>query len=180
MRRLFLLFFAGILFGLIAGCTTMNLSSQPPLETVPQVDLPRFMGDWYVHGYTPILVDKDAHNATETYALNSDGTISTTYRFRQGGFDGEEKVYTPKGFVHNTLTNAEWRMQFLWPFKAAYLIIYLDANYESTIIGVPNRNHAWIMSRSPQMDDATYADHLIFLKERGYDTTKIQRVPHQW
>ena len=178
MKRVTLYFLFGTLLGIFAGCTTMSTRSMAPLETVPFVDLPRFMGDWYVHGYTPILVDGDAYNSLEQYAMNADGTIAVTYSFNDGGFDGERKTYTPKGFIRNTETNAEWGMQFIWPFKATYLVIYLDDTYQTTIIGVPNRRYAWIMSRTPQMDDPTYASLLIFLQERGYDTTEIQRVQH--
>jgi len=64
-------------------------------------------------------------------------------------------AFTPKGWVYNHDTNAEWRMQFGVPFKAAYLIVYLDENYQKTIIGVPNRNNIWIMSRDPQMSVAS-------------------------
>jgi lipocalin len=41
--------------------------------------------------------------------------------------------------VHEHETNAEWRMQFVWPpFEAAYLIVYPDHEYKKTIIGVPD------------------------------------------
>ena len=109
-----------------------------------KVDLQRFMGDWYVIGFIPITLpffsEEGAHNGVETYRLTDDGVIETTYTFRDGGFDGPEKRFTPRGWVHDHDTNAEWRMQFLWPFKAAYLIVYVDQDYQKTIVGVPDRN----------------------------------------
>ena len=54
--------------------------------------------------------------------------------------EGKKKVYNPTGFVYNTKTNAEWRMQFVWPFKSAFLIIELDEEYTYTVIGIPSKN----------------------------------------
>ena len=68
-------------------------------------------------------------------------------------------------------------MQFLWPFKAAYLIVYLDQDYQKTIIGVPDRNNLWIMSRDPQMSEAEYQRMLSYAASLGYDVAKVKRVP---
>jgi apolipoprotein D and lipocalin family protein len=87
---------------------------------------------------------------------------------------------TPKGWVHNHETNAEWRMQFLWPFKAAYLIVYLDDDYQRTIIGVPDRSYVWIMSRDPELNDAEYQGLLGEVTRLGYDSAKVQRIPQRW
>ena len=157
----------------------------PQLEAMDRkVDLERFMGDWYVIGFIPIELpffsEEGAHNGVESYRLTEDGVIETTYTFRDGGFDGPEKRFTPKGWVHDDETNAEWRMQFLWPFKAAYLIVYLDEEYQKTIIGVPDRDNVWIMSRDPQMSEAEYQWMLSYAANLGYDVEQVKRVPQKW
>ena len=167
---------------ILHGCASPNV---PPLEAMDRkVDLERFMGDWYVIGFIPVTLpfvsEEDAHNAVESYRLTEDGVIETTYTFRKGAFDGPTKHMTPKGWVHNEETNAEWRMQFLWPFKAAYLIVYLDEDYQRTIIGVPDRKYAWIMSRDPELSDADYRALLGHVARLGYETEKVQRVPQRW
>ena len=106
-----------------AGCA----ARRPPIVTVPHVDLPRFMGDWYVIANIPTFVEKDAYNAVESYRLDADGTVATTFTFRQGGFDGKLKRYRPRGFVLDERSNAVWGMQFVWPFKGDFRIVYLDA-----------------------------------------------------
>lgn len=159
------------------GCGT----SRPPLPTPGKVDLPRFMGGWYVVGYTPILVDKGAHNAVEHYARDPDnGRILTTYQFRKGSFDGPLKTYTPTGFVENHETGAEWKMQFIWPFKADYVILYLSEDYQRTIIAHPNRKYAWIMQRTPEVNEDVYAQMLSILEKEGFNPEVILRVPHDW
>ena len=167
---------------LLEACATHRVR---PLEAMDRtVDLERFMGDWYVIGFIPIAFpffsEEGAHNGVESYRLTDEGVIETTYTFRDGGFDGPEKRFTPKGWVYDHDTNAEWRMQFVWPFKAAYLIVYLDEDYQKTIIGVPDRNNIWIMSRNPQMSVAEYQRMLSYAASVGYDVAKVKRVPQRW
>jgi apolipoprotein D and lipocalin family protein len=152
----------------------------PEMETVDYVDIERFMGDWYVIANIPTFLEKEAYNAVETYALNDDGSIATTFTFRKGGFDGEEKEFNPKGFISDTRTNATWGMRFVWPIKADYRIIYVDDDYSKTVIARQKRDFIWIMARSPQIPDAEYQELVELAESVGYDVSKIQRVPQQW
>ena len=117
-----------------------------PVQTVESVDLQRFMGDWYVIASIPTFIETDAFNAVESYKLSEDGSIATTFRFNKGGFDDPEKIYKPRGFIEDRPSNAVWGMQFIWPFKAEYRIIYLSDDYAQTIIGRMKRDYAWIMA----------------------------------
>lgn len=161
---------------LLGGCA----SNESPLPTPEHVDLERFMGRWYVHGYTPILVDKEAHNAIEHYRLDDNEKIQTTYQFRDGGFGGELKTYTPVGWVHDESSNAEWRMQFLWPFRAEYIILHVDEDYRETIIAHPSRKYAWIMCRQPEVSESDYDRLMTKLEVVGYDLEVVQRLPQNW
>ena len=60
---------------LVPGCG----ASLPPLKTVDRVDIPRFMGDWYVIANIPTWIEEGAHNAVESYRLDTDGTIAVSY-----------------------------------------------------------------------------------------------------
>ena len=167
---------AVVLAGLLLGAC----QAQPRLATVPSVDLPRFMGDWYVIAAIPIFLEKGSYNGVESYRLNPDGTIATTYTFRDGGFDGPEKRYQPKGYVVDKNTNAEWRMQFLWPFRSEYLITYLAPDYSATIISRSARDNAWIMARTPSLPGAEVERLTGILKDQGYDVSRLRLVPQRW
>jgi apolipoprotein D and lipocalin family protein len=159
----------------LAGCGV-----SPQKVTVPvveKVDLPRFMGPWYVIGVIPTFIEKDVYNAIESYELAPDGTIKTTFTLNKGGFDGERKVYTPRGFVVPGTNNAIWGMQFIWPIKAEFVISYLDADYTETIIARSARDYVWIMARTPTIDDARYAALVKRVADMGYDTSKLVKVP---
>jgi len=151
-----------------------------PVPLVPAVDLPRYMGDWYVIGVIPTFVEKGAHNAIESYALNSDGTIATTFRRRQDAFTGPLKVNKPTGFVREGSNNALWGMQFIWPFKGEFRIAHLEPDYSVTIIGRSKLDYVWLMARQPVMDDAAYEKYKALIASWGYDVTKLERVPQQW
>lgn len=160
---------------LISAC-----SSHEPLKTVDYVDLERFMGDWYVIANIPTAIEEEAFNAVETYELESDGSIATTFTFRKGGFDGKEKRYNPRGFVRDEKTNAEWGMQFIWPIKADYRIIYLDESYELTVIGRNKRDYVWVMARHWEISPDKYESMEALVKRAGYDTSELRKVPQKW
>ena len=169
-----------VLVWLGIGTMLAACSMQPSLPTVAKVDLPRFMGPWYVIATIPTFLEKDAWNAVETYELAKDGTIATTFTFRAGGFDGPLKTYHPRGFVRDTATNATWGMQFLWPFKAEFLITHLDERYTQTVIGRSARDHVWIMARTPTMPEADYEALVAALLRQGYPVEQLRRVPQRW
>lgn len=166
----------------LTTCTALMLSgcqATQPMRTVEYVDLERFMGDWYVIAHIPARAERNAYNALESYRLTDDGSIATTYSFNEGGFDGPEKVMTPRGFVRDTNSNAEWGMQFVWPISAEYLVIYLDQDYSTTIIGRSKRDYVWIMARQPVISDARYRELVQFVYDKGYDTSKLRKVPQE-
>jgi len=160
---------------MLAAC-----SSTPAIPVAERVDLDRFMGDWYVIANIPTFAEKGAHNAVESYRLDPDGTIATTFTFREDAFDGPEKVMRPRGFVRDRQSNAVWGMQFVWPIKAEYLIAHVDADYTETIIARSRRDYVWIMARTPQIADADFARLQQMVADLGYDTAKLERVPQRW
>jgi len=137
------------------------------------------MGDWYVIANIPTAIEKEAYNAIETYRLDSDGTVATTFSFRKGGFDGPGKTYHPRGFVQDE-TNAVWGMQFIWPIKADYRIIYLDDDYSITVIGRNKRDYIWLMAREPNIPENRVREILDYAESVGYDLSQVRMVPQRW
>lgn len=158
---------------LASGC------AEQPIPTVTHVDLDRFMGRWYVQASIPTFLERGAHNAVETYRRDTDGTIDTAFAFRRDSFDGELVEYRPRGFV-SAASPAVWGMQFVWPIKAEYRIVYLDPDYSQTVIGRTKRDYVWLMGRTPDLSQADYERFLALIRDLGYDATKVVRVPHRW
>ena len=170
-------FFLSAIVTLLSACTS---NPSPPLQTEPYVDLDRFMGDWYVIASIPTSIEKSAYNAVESYRLDEDGTVATTFTFRAGSFDGKQKTYRPRGFVKDKQSNAVWGMRFVWPIKADYRIVHVDADYTETVIGRVKRDYVWIMARQSSISDQRYADLVEIVARQGYDTARIRKVPQRW
>jgi apolipoprotein D and lipocalin family protein len=167
------------LLAVVSFCLLSGCQSQKALETVDYVDLQRFMGDWYVIANIPTFLEKNAYNPIESYALDADGSIATTFSFNADSLEGEKKVYYPRGFVKNTDTNAEWGMQFLWPIKADYRIVYLDSNYQYTVIGRNKRDYVWIMARNPTISAKMLSELTQFVASIGYDIDQLELASHK-
>jgi apolipoprotein D and lipocalin family protein len=165
---------------LLAGLAGCAGPGQKPISVVEHVNLERFMGDWYVVGNIPTFLERDAHNAVESYRLEGEGRVATTFTFRRGGFDGPRKSYRATGFVLDPGSNAVWGMQFLWPIRADYRIIHLDEGYRLTVIGRQKRDYAWVMSRTPEIAESDWQRMVGLLRAEGYDTDSLRRVPQRW
>jgi apolipoprotein D and lipocalin family protein len=162
---------------LLAACATSPSAGRSPVALAPKVDLPRFMGDWYVIANIPTFLEKGAHNAKDSYRLDADGTIPTTFSFNADAPDGPRKSYGSRGFVMAGGANAVWGQQYVWPIKADYRISYISPDYTQTVITRDKRDYVWIMARTPTIPEADLARLTAFVGSQGYDVDKLQRVP---
>ncbi|KRA52199.1 hypothetical protein ASD77_10930 [Pseudoxanthomonas sp. Root65] len=175
MRTLPLLALA-LVIATTAACRSGNV--KPSIPTAAPVDVDRFMGDWYVIAHIPSFPEREAYKAVESYARLPDGRIQTTFRFRKGALDGPEKTMHPVGTVKPDGGGAVWDMQFVWPIQAEYVIAWIDADYQQTIVGRSKRDYVWLMARTPQIPEADYQARVRQIQALGYDVSKIRRVPH--
>lgn len=169
---------AGVLalLATLTGCSVTPVK-QAPLATVPRVDLPRFMGPWYVIGTIPWFVERNNVGTMDIYKARPDGKIDITYVFHRKELSAPREEMHAVGTVADTKSNAVWGVQFVWPFKAPYLVIDLAPDYSTTVIGHPSRDLIWIMARQPRIPEETYRALLSKVAAQGYDTNRIVRVP---
>jgi apolipoprotein D and lipocalin family protein len=156
-----------------------QMRAYPPLVRAQSVEIPRFMGDWYVIGCIPSIIERHAYNAVESYHLDPAGRVLTVFTFNEGSFDGPLRRYTPIGFVTPGSHGTIWGMRFIWPIKADYRVMYVAPDYRETVIGREKRDYAWIMARSPAILDADYQRLRTLLSTQGYDITQLRKVPQQ-
>lgn len=153
-----------------------------PSQSFPRahdVNIDRYMGPWYVVAHVPPSVTSNAYNSIERYSHGTDDRINVEFTYREGGFDGEKKEKEPTGFVIPDTGNAVWGMQFFWPLKMQFVITYVSPDYQTTIVAREKRDVAWIMARTPHIDDATYRALVKRVGALGYDTNELRRVPQQ-
>ena len=158
---------------LLSACA----STPPSIPPVASVDMPRFMGDWYVIAQIPTYLERKAFDSVESYRIDDEGKIRTTFRYRNGSADAPMKTMEPVGRVVPGTNNAVWEMQFVWPIQAEYVIVDLAPDYSRTIVGRSKRDYVWLMSRQPSLPAPELAAAIQKIRELGYDTTKLRMVP---
>ncbi|MBA4395155.1 MAG: hypothetical protein C0407_16520 [Desulfobacca sp.] len=162
---------------LVLICSISSWAKVKPLQTVPKVDLNRYLGTWYEIATIPQRFQKGCTGATAAYRLRPDGKIDVLNQCYKDSLNGKYKSVHGKAWVTDTLTNAKLKVQFFWPFSGAYWIIELDSNYQYAVVGHPNRNYLWILCRAPKMDQGLYDGLLARIRDvHGYDISKIKRT----
>lgn len=149
-----------------------------PLETVPYVDLNRYIGVWYEIARYPNSFQEDCVGSRATYSLRNDGKISVLNECYDRSFDGRFRSVKGTAWITDK-TNAKLKVSFFWPFSGDYWIIDLGSNYEYAVIGHPERTYLWILSRTKAMEEKVYEEILSRLKEKQYETAKLIMTPQK-
>lgn len=159
-----------------ARAATPGPSKEAPLLTVPQVDLNRYVGDWYEIARTPNRYESHCGGAVKVhYELLPDGRMGVKNACKQR--DGKTDTAHGRANIADPVSKSKLRVTFFWPFFGDYWIIDLDKDYRYAVVGEPERKYLWIISRSAQIDPKLYEAILKRIAEHGYDTSKITRTP---
>ncbi len=160
---------------IMGGCAC-STSGKYADQTVPSVDLKRYMGRWYAVASLPAWFQEDCFCVMAEYTLEKDH-VKVVNSCRKGAPDGAMKVSTAKAYVVPGTGNAQLKVQFFWPFKGDYWIIALDDEYQWAVVGHPCRNYLWIMSRTPTMDQKIYDMLVETAESKGYPVAELLRIP---
>jgi len=159
---------AGAFALVLVGC-----ASRPPLATVPQVNLKQYAGKWYEVARYPNWFQRNCNQATATYTPQDDGTITVFNTCIAPS--GKEKTISGVATVVPGSGNAKLKVKFFGPLAGDYWIIGLDPEYKWAVVGHPSRRYLWILSRSPQLPEATYEHILQLIRSKGYDPARLIR-----
>jgi apolipoprotein D and lipocalin family protein len=151
--------------------------ASPNLTTVPHLDLPRYMGRWYVIAHVPNYLEKDKVGTSDNYTLLPDGTLRDVFVFRRNSLAAPEKQWSGPGWVTDRATNASWKVRLFWPFKAGYHVLELDPRYQGAVASTDSGKLFWILARTPALDEATQAEIHSRLARRGLDPSRLEAVP---
>lgn len=146
----------------------------PPLQTVQQVDLKRYLGQWYEIARYPNRFQKGCLESSAVYSLRDDGDIEVLNRCRDSE-TGKQRQSKGHAWVVDSASNAKLKVSFFWPFRGDYWIIELGKEYEYAVVGTPNRKYFWILSRTRSMEGTLYDAILQRAKEQGFDPALVVR-----
>ena len=166
---------------LIVGVATTPVQAEPaPLQTVPSVDVPRYMGTWHEIAKYPNWFQKKCASSTQaTYTLQADGRVQVLNRCKTDKGEWSEALGAARQVGGPTSPRLQVRfapewLSFIPLVWGDYWIIELDPDYQWVVVSEPQREYLWILARTPQMPAATYQDLLGQLQGRGFDLKRIE------
>jgi apolipoprotein D and lipocalin family protein len=178
---------------LTATASAVTAAPLPALQAVPSIDLNRYQGQWYQIAYYPNTFQKQCvANTTATYKPLANGQIEVINQCKtaDGSISkavGAARVKPPKFLgvpvAKGTVTSklevrfAPSYLSWINAVWAPYWVIQLADDYRYAVIGEPNREFLWILSRTPTLDPQDRAIISGLLQQQGYDPTKLQEEP---
>lgn len=162
---------------LLAGCAGAPKETAVPDAPLADVDLPRFMGRWWVIANIPYFAERGKLASSDNYSLREDGGIDVVYAYRKSFDETEERTLNASARPLPGTGNAHWKQRFFWVFTVDVQILEVDRDYRWALIGNPKRSLAWVFAREPLMADADYARIVERLRRFGYEPADLRRVP---
>ena len=162
-----------LILTLLTSCSTIKI----PLETVPNVELDKYAGLWYEIAHLPFSFQKNCQCSTAEYTL----TEKKYVRVVNSCFNTKKNKWIDakgKAFVVPNSNNSKLKVQFFWPFQGDYQIIKLGSNYEYAVVGSPNRETMWILSRDPDMKESLYQDLVSKMKMKKFPVEELIKTTH--
>jgi len=168
------------LLPLFIACILLWQACRPrkALTVVESVDLNRYQGRWYEIASFPLRFSKNCTCTFAEYTADADGFVRVYNQCNNSKTGGVDSI-RGKAFPVKDSRNAILKVQFFWPFRGDYYIIDLDADYTRAMVGSPDRNTLWILSRTPTMPDAVFQACLEKAGSLGFDTKKLRITPQQ-
>jgi len=169
------------LVAIIAGCATSNTS----LPTQAGVDLNKYAGTWYEQARLPNRFQKDcAGDVRADYKLKVDNTISVTNQCRAK--DGGTKVAEGEGRLSKAadpLDPAKLEVRFAPRWTSwlpmvwgNYWIIKIEGDYQYSLVGTPDREYLWVLSRDRHADGAVVDELLDYAGTLGFPLAEIKKA----
>ena len=182
MKMRFKSAFAAIALSIISLSTTTQAETAAP-QAVDRVDIQKYVGKWYEIAHLPMYFQRKCiANINAEYSVNEDQTVNVlnSCRTANGEMISSEGVAYPQNRGNSKLKVSFLPKGLRWiPFtKGHYWVLRVDPEYKVALVGGPSNKYLWILSRQPQLDEATYESYLETAKHYGYDVTKLIKLPH--
>ena len=163
----------------VAGAVTLMLMisaqgpSEAPVQTVPAVDLTRYVGDWFEVARFPNRFQRQcAGEVTANYTRRADGRITVVNRCRTG--DGTRTEAQGIARVVEPRTSAKLKVRFapavlsFLPFVwGDYWILGIADDYSWAVVGSPERKYLWILARTPTLGAEPFSSAVAAARANG-------------
>ena len=167
----------------IKPSSIIHKSASTP-TTVDSVDLEQYAGTWYEIGRLPMYFQRNcASDVTATYTGKTDGSDITVLN-KCSGENGT--AITAEGLAKPAdNTGSKLKVSFLPSWirwlpvgRADYWVLARDADYKTVLVGTPDKKYLWLLARSPNITQQTYAKYLEIAQQQGYDLKEFKLTTH--
>ncbi|WP_416365172.1 lipocalin family protein [Pseudoalteromonas sp. PPB1] len=153
----------------LSSCLGMPQGVQP----VGNFELNRYLGKWYEIARLDHSFERGLTRVTAQYSMREDGGVKVINR----GFNAAENQWREaegKAFFVNQDDEAYLKVSFFGPFYGAYVVFELDHdNYQYAFVSGPDTEYLWLLSRTPQVDQAIIDKFVSMAADRGFDTDAL-------
>lgn len=163
--------FVFIVLFLVSSCKSQ--SSMIDKTVVKDLDIERYLGDWYEIARYDHSFERGLVGVTATYSFRDDGKIKVVNAGYKETLNGKRSEATGKAKIPDLAVPSKLKVSFFWFFYGDYFVLELDENYQWAVIGSSSDKYLWILSRTPQIDENRYNELLAGLTQRGYDVSKL-------
>ncbi|MGE3787483.1 MAG: lipocalin family protein [Nitrospirales bacterium] len=173
----------GLALLLLAGaCATIDPAKEIP--TARSVDLVRYMGTWHEVARLPMWAQRDCVQSTAEYRQidTTRVAVRNACRTLEGesiSIEGVATVVDPINHAKLNVVFDQWAAKLVALLTSSeqgnYWILQIDPDYQLAIVGTPDRDYLWILSRAPTLDDTAYQEAVAFCRSLGFQTEHLIR-----
>ena len=136
-------------------------------------DLERYLGTWYEIARLDHRFERGLSEVSADYSLRADGGVKVVNR----GFDadsGDWKESVGRAYLLEAPDTGRLKVSFFGPFYGAYNIIALDRqDYQFAMVAGPDTSYLWILSRTPQLPQATVEQLVEQAQQLGFPVEEL-------
>ncbi|BCS31342.1 membrane protein [Luteitalea sp. TBR-22] len=181
-RRLGILLACGAVAALAVTARTVRVAAQVrPVSPVENFDIDKYMGRWFELARYPNRFQKRCTgDVVVYYARRADGRVDVknTCATAKGPIEakGVARRADPKGPA--SVLEVRFAPAFLsfLPVWGDYWVLDLAPDYSTAVVGSPDRDYLWVLSRTPDVDQPTYARLVEAVRDQGFDPARLVRT----
>jgi apolipoprotein D and lipocalin family protein len=137
------------------------------------LDLKRYGGVWFEQRRFNSWFESDLDYVTANYAIKSDsGFLSVV----NSGTYPDGKISVSEGIARSSKLNGVLMVSFFPFIEGPYVVLYLDTNYTTAIVGSPSRKVLWLLTRNRKVRSAQLNILEKIALSNGYTIAQLQNI----
>jgi apolipoprotein D and lipocalin family protein len=153
----------------------LSWSAHAELQTVPYVDVSKYLGTWYQIARNPHQFEGDCYCSRQQLTARPDGKVEVYNTCNDGAVNGPFRTISGEATNEDPATNAKFSVDFHLPHLGQYWIIGLDPDYRYAVVSDPSMYSFYLLSKTPTLDPALYAKAMEDAG-RQLDLSKVKKT----